>query len=100
MDDMLIPRFTIRWLFLLMTVAGIFSLVVNLALQGKIWAIAIAVSVGSLGLTFLLYGVFFALAYLVVSVQGLFRRHPAAGSPFATAEPPPQWVPPQEPDTR
>jgi hypothetical protein len=96
---MLIPRFTIRWLFLLTTLAGVFFLVVSLAIQGKIWAIALAVSVASLFVTFLLYAAFFGLAYALASLVGAFRRRPAGGTPFATAEPPPQLVPPQEPDT-
>jgi hypothetical protein len=97
---MLIPRFTIRWLLSLTTVAGVFFLVVHLALRGQSWAIAVSVTVASLALAFFLYAVFFAVAYTAVSIQGVFRGLPMDASPFATAEPPPQWVPPQEPDTR
>jgi hypothetical protein len=99
-EAMLIPRFTIRWLLSLTTVAAVFSLVVHLALQGRAWAIAVSVTAASLALAFFLYAVFFAVAYLAASFQGLFRGRPTDGSPFATAEPPPQLVPPQEPDTR
>jgi hypothetical protein len=99
MENMLIPRFTIRWLFLLMTVAGVFFLVVSLALQGRIWAIALSVSLGSLVLVFLMYALFFGLAFAVVSIRRPFRHRPVLGTPFATSEPPPQLVPPQEPDT-
>jgi hypothetical protein len=99
-EAMLIPRFTIRWLLSLTTVAAVFSLVVHLALQGRAWAISVSVTVAGLALAFFLYGVFFAVAYLAASFQGLFRGRPMDESPFATAEPPPQLVPPQQPDTR
>jgi threonine/homoserine/homoserine lactone efflux protein len=96
---MLIPRFTIRWLLALMTVSSVFFLVVSLAVQGKTWAIALSVSVASLGVAFTMYAVFFGMAYVMASTGSAFRRSPVVGTPFATAEPPPQLVPPQEPDT-
>jgi hypothetical protein len=96
---MLIPRFTIRWLLALMTVASVFFLVVSLAVQGKTWAIALSITVASLGAAFLMYAVFFGLAYAMASTGSAFRQSPVVGTPFATAEPPPQLVPPQEPDT-
>jgi hypothetical protein len=99
-ESMLIPRFTIRWLLSLTTVAGVFSLVVHLALRGQSWAIAVSVTVGSLVLAFFLYGAFFVVAYTVATIQGVFHGSPMGGSPSSTAEPPPQLVPPQEPDTR
>ena len=52
---MLIPRFTIRWLLLLMTVSSFFFFILSFAVRGQAWAIAVSLSVGSLLLAFLCY---------------------------------------------
>ncbi len=96
---MLIPRFTIRYILIVMTLCGLFFLVVSLAIQGKTWAIAASLSGASVVVTFLLYAAFFGFAYVLASIFGVFRQRPTGGSPFANAELPPQIVPPQEPDT-
>ena len=96
---MLIPRFTIRWLLLLTTLSGVFFLTVSLAVQGKTWAIALSLAVGSVVVAFLLYAAFFGFAFILASMLGGFRQVPGTGSPFATGAPPPQIVPPSEPDT-
>ena len=95
---MLIPRFTIRWLLLLMTVSSFFFLVLSFAVGGQAWAIAVSLSVGSLLLAFVCYAVVFGLAALIAAVRGLLRPTPRGDTPFATAEPPPQIIPPEEPE--
>ena len=95
---MLIPRFTIRWLLLLMTVSSLFFFVVSLAVRGQAWAIAVSISVGSLLLAFVAYGLVFGLAALVASMRAVVRPAPRSGSPFASAEPPAQIIPPEEPE--
>jgi hypothetical protein len=95
---MLIPRFTVRWLFLLMTVCSVFFLIVASAVRGQLWAIALSVAITSAVVAFLCYGVFFGLAYVLASLFGLVRSRPGGGTPFATAAPPPQIIPPEEPE--
>ena len=94
---MLIPKFTIRWLLLLMSVCSVFFLVFNFAVRGQQWAIAISLAVAGMVVTFLAYGVFFGLAYILASLFGAVRPRPPGGSPFA-AGPPPQILPPVEPE--
>ena len=95
---MLIPRFTIRWLLLLMTVSSFFFFILSFAFRGQAWAIAVSLSVGSLLLAFLGYGMVFGLAAAIASVRALLRPAPPCDSPFATAEPPAQIIPPEEPE--
>jgi hypothetical protein len=95
---MLIPRFTIRWLLLVTTVCAFFFLVVACAVRGDAWAFAVSLSVVSLAVAFLVFGAFFGFAFLVTSVVGLLRPSSPRGTPFATAEPPPQIIPPEEPE--
>ena len=96
---MLIPRFTIRGLLLLMTVSSFLSLILAFAVRGRVWAIAASVGVGSLLLAFLGYAFAFGVAYVVAAMAGLLRGTDAGpATPFATAEPPPQILPPDEPE--
>jgi hypothetical protein len=95
---MLIPRFTIRWLLMLTTVCAVFFAIVALALRDHIWAIGVSVGVGSLILAFACYGAVFGVAYVLASLVGAFGRPPSGGTPFATATPPPQIIPPEEPE--
>ncbi len=95
---MLIPRFTIRWLLLLMTISSLYFFVLSFAVAGQAWAIAVSLCVGSLLLAFFCYAVVFGLAALIAAGRGLLRPAPRCDSPFATAEPPPQIIPPEEPE--
>jgi hypothetical protein len=95
---MLIPRFTIRGLLILTTVCAVHAFVGGLAVRGHAWATAVCLAVGSVVVAFLCYGAFFGLAYVIASVMGLFRIEMRGRSPFATAEPPPQIIPPEEPE--
>ena len=97
-SGMLIPRFTIRWLFGLMTVSSFFFLVVSFAYQRQLWAIAVSVAVASVVVVFFFYGLAFMAAWLVASVAGFSRTKTQIRSPFASAGPPPQIIPPQEPE--
>ncbi len=95
---MLIPRFTIRWLLLLTTVCGFFFFVLAAAVRGSAWAGAISIAVAGLVAAFILYAAFFGFAYILASLFGLARNRSTEGTPFATAKPPPQIIPPQEPE--
>lgn len=96
---MILPHFTIRWLLLLTACSSVFFLVVSHAVQGKIWAISLSAAVASVAVAFLMYAAFFGLAFVLASVQNSFSQRRIGGTPFATAEPPPQILPPQNPDT-
>ena len=95
---MLIPRFTIRWLLMLTTVSAVFFLIVTCAVRGDAWAVSVSLGVVSLAVAFLVYGAFFGFAWLVASVVSVFREGPSRKTPFATAEPPPQIIPPEQPE--
>jgi hypothetical protein len=94
---MLIPRFTIRGLLLLTFGGSLLSLVFSFAARGQQWAIAVSLAVAETLLAFLVYGVLFGLAYFLASLAGRVVARPKASSPFA-AGPPPQILPPREPE--
>ena len=97
--DVLIPRFTIRGLLLLMTASSFVSLILTFAVRGRVWAIAVSVGIAGLLLAFVGYAFVFGVAYVVAFTAGLLRGTAAGPStPFATAEPPPQIIPPDEPE--
>jgi hypothetical protein len=92
---MLIPRFSLRFLLLLMTACGVFFFVVTLAAQGSQWATAASVAVGGLLLSMLVQASTFGVAWAFTSFFGVFRREESATSPFASSKPPPQVIEPQ-----
>lgn len=101
---MLIPRFTVRRLLWITAVCGVLSWVLaialnpNVELQDKVWAVAVSIAAGSLLVAFVCYAAFFGAAYILATVFGLVRQKPVGGTPFATAQPPPQIIPPREPE--
>jgi len=101
---MLIPRYTVRRLLVITAICGVFFWILaialnpNVELQNKVWAAAISIAVVSLAVAFACYGAFFGVAYILATLFGLVRQRPDGGTPFATAEPPPQIIPPQEPE--
>jgi hypothetical protein len=95
---MLIPKFSLRSLLLLMALVGAVSLVISMAVQGQAWAIAVSAALAGLVATFALFVMFFLLAApMALLVESLGGR-PVPASPFATQQPPPQIIPPQEPE--
>ncbi len=97
--DVLIPRFTIRGLLLLMTVSSFVSLILTFAVRGRAWAIAVSAGIAGLLLALVGYAFVFGVAYVVAFTAGLLRGNAGGPStPFATAEPPPQIIPPDEPE--
>lgn len=98
---MLIPRFTLRWLLVLTTICGGLSLVLSYAMQGHEWAIAISVMLAAVPLLFLLHAFAFTAAWgfsqVANALTGMAYK-PKGVSPFATAGPPKQIVPPAEAD--
>jgi hypothetical protein len=96
---MLIPRFTIKILLILTAVAAVLALVLREAAVGhQAWAIAVCTLLGSLAAVFLLFILFWSLAWIWDQTFGqAFRNQPPqGGNPFASAGPPRQLVPPRE----
>ena len=90
---MLVPQFTVRRLFCLITVcAGIF-LIVSLARQGGAWAVAISAAVAGLIATFTIYIGLFAVTWFVHSATVRVKKPVRPDSPFAQHRPPPQIIP-------
>jgi asparagine N-glycosylation enzyme membrane subunit Stt3 len=95
---MLLPRYSLRWLLGLMTACSVLFLVMARAYEGKQWAIAVSVAIGSLVVVAIVQGLVFLLGLLSAVVANSFRARPRPQSPFAGAAPPPQIIPPVEQD--
>lgn len=65
---MWLPRFTLRWAFLIVTLCAFIALVAGQAVAGKEWAIAVIIALG--GAAFFL--VVYALFFLVLQAIPLF----------------------------
>lgn len=77
-------------------VCGGFFVILAAAVQGKPWATAITIAVGSALLAFLLYAMFFAAAFILSAFQGLQRPVSVVRSPFAQHVAAPQLIVPEE----
>lgn len=97
-NAMLLPKFSIRSLLLLMVVAGFVFLTIAQAVSGQAWAIAICIALLSLTLSFLVYAAVFFLAVPAALVSQAMETNTVPTSPFATHQPPPQILPPQDPE--
>ena len=95
---MLVPRFSLRWLLLLMTGFSVFFLVVRFAARGHHWAVGLVVAACTMVLSVLVYGLFFSVAYLLAGLLRIVRPVAPPASPFATDSLPPQVVPPRDAD--
>lgn len=67
---MLLPRFSIRTLLLLLTLAAIVSVVVGMAVRGADWAWGISLGVLSLLLTALVHAAWFGVVWMLAQVSG------------------------------
>jgi ABC-type Na+ efflux pump permease subunit len=95
---MWIPRLSLKSTLVGFTALGLYFSLITLAVQGNNAALAVSVAIGSLALTVFVYAMFFLAALLLAGMLGISRRKPATSSPFATEVPPPQIIPPFEPD--
>ena len=89
---MLIPRYSLRWLLLLTTLAGIFFLLLRAGAQGQVWAQATVIGSAFFLMSFVVFAVFFALLW-TYSLVFHSRRSPkptanatAQEAPAAPAE--------------
>jgi len=93
----LIPRFSLKWMLGFTAVAAGISLVLAQAAQGQAWAVGAVVGMGSLVVVFSVYAWFFAVAWVFALIRRSLAPQPKATSPFASAGPPAQLVPPTQP---
>ena len=97
-DGMLIPRYSLRWLLVLITVAGGVSLVLSYAFppRNRDWAIGIAAALGCLVVLMLLYALAFLAAWAVAQVETSISksRGGEGSSPFASDAPASPFGPP------
>lgn len=94
---MLIPRFSIRALLIATAVCAVFSLVIAGAVRGQPWAIATTAGAFSLAALLVFHPVVYAIAALIAGVRKQSEPPPPGQSPFATAGPPRQILPPAPP---
>lgn len=71
---MLIPRFTLRWLFVVTTVVAVFALVASWAGRGVPWAIGVTAAVAMLGVVILFHMAMFGIIWMFTEFAN--RRAP------------------------
>ena len=97
---MLIPRFTIRWLFGLITAFAFFSLVVAQLVRGqKAWAFVAVAFLATLGLMQMAHSCLLTMTWLMSRVvKPKVRDEQHVHSPFAQDQPAPQIIEPNNAD--
>ncbi|NUQ62690.1 MAG: hypothetical protein HUU20_09385 [Pirellulales bacterium] len=80
---MLIPQFSIRWLFAITAVAAVIFSIVALGVRGNHWAAAVSAGLLALAVLVILYGLLFFIVWLFSVAMA--RRGPRGVSPFAPA---------------
>ncbi len=66
----LIPRYSLRALLAVTSVSGVFFLLISLGLQGHVWAFAVSLAIGFVGVAFAVYALFFIMAWGVSLFSG------------------------------
>lgn len=66
---MLLPRFSIRTLFMLLTLAAVASVVVGMAVRGAEWAWGISIGLLSLLLTALVHAAWFGIVWMLAQAS-------------------------------
>ena len=70
---MLLPKYSIRTLFYIMLGCALFALLIAGAMRGSLWALGIAVAIGSLFVVALIHGSMF-LVTMVLAQYGPGRK--------------------------
>ena len=94
----LIPRFSLKWMLGFTAVAAVCSLVLAQAANAQAWAVGVVIALASLVLVFAIYAWFFAVAWLFALIRRSIAGPQRGSSPFASAGPPAQLVPPRQPE--
>ena len=92
--SMLVPQFTTRRLFALIAVCSVLFLVLSMAVQGQLWAVATSIALGALVITFLSFAILYQAAYVMAKLIGLAKPVERPHSPFAKDTAPPVIVRP------
>lgn len=97
---MLLPKFSLRQYFAVVTAISVISLVVVYAARGHDWAFSLLVSLGTLATTFVVLAVLYVAAAPIAAINNSLRSHAERQptTPFATQLPPPQIIPPPDPE--
>ncbi len=81
---MLFPRFSIRSLIALTFVAALCAYSVARATQGDMWAVAVVITIGTIGVCMVIFGFLFAASWAFGSIVSLAFARPGGG-PTPTA---------------
>jgi hypothetical protein len=76
---MLLPRFTIRTLFVMLTACAVVAVVIGTAFRGQNWAWGVSIAVASLGLTAIVHAAWSGLVSVIAQLA------PAKSLPGRTA---------------
>lgn len=97
---MLPSRFSIKSLFVVVTLAAIAFAIVGQAVRGHGWAIAVSISLAAVLVILISHVCYFLFAISLTWISSRSSRKAAASasSPFAQDRPPPQWIEPSEPE--
>ncbi len=95
---MLIPRFSLRWLLAVTTASGLFFLIVAQAARGKHWAQGICLAALYLVACAAVYVLAWCAAIFFAKARRMRTEVLVVSTPFATAEPPAQIIPPEDPE--
>lgn len=91
---MLIPRYSIRWVLLLMVACALLFFVFAQAVRGQVWAMAISGAVAFAFVCFVLFGVAFLSAYALARATRTLNPPEQPHNPFVSEGAlPPQIVP-------
>lgn len=95
---MLIPRYSLRWLLVLITASGAVSLVLSYAFppRQRAWAIGIGAALGCLVILMTIYAAAFLAAWAIAQIEtAIFKSRGGEGtSPFASDPPASPFGPP------
>lgn len=98
---MLIPQFSIRWLFAITAAcAGVFS-IVALGVRGHRWALGVSLALASLVVLMVVYAALFCLVWAFASLMGRSggKDEQAASLPFTPSAVPADKPLPDSPST-
>ena len=79
-NDMLIPRFTLRWLFAVTTVVAVLALIASWAGRGVPWAIGVTAAMVALVAAMFMQVAIFGLVWLFAQVTQGERPSASAGA--------------------
>lgn len=92
---MLVPQYSLRWILGLTLGVILLSLVGQQAYAGAHWAVGILAACGALVALFVLLAILYFVVAGLARIASWFQPGEVGSSPFATHNPPPQWVPSQ-----